>query len=322
MRTIAALTAICAVTHAGSSFERGHGAIDDAVRTLGADAINTLQFTASGATFSVGQNFSPTDPWPRVTVKRYTALIDYGAARMRQELVREMGTMMPRGGGVPFTGELRQIQYSDAHSAWNIPVPANPSAGSLPLAPCTPAEDGGTAAQSAPAPDSQVPCALMLWATPQGFLKAAGANHATITPTHEGTAVSFVIAVPRAGGDCASHDSSRSTCDVKEAAEDPNSGRRRHPDRRCADREAVHDDGIRPRDRHADGISATGRGRCRSRCVYAARRSSTPLIAPKVPYAAALYDNVQRLHLDVQTIVPFHGARTVDLAEVKRQAGR
>jgi glyoxylase-like metal-dependent hydrolase (beta-lactamase superfamily II) len=49
---------------------------------------------------------------------------------------------------------------------------------------------------------------------------------------------------------------------------------------------------------------------------------STPLIAPKVPYAAALYDNVQRLRLDVQTIVPFHGARTVDLPEVKRQAGR
>jgi|SRR5437667_1295802 len=48
----------------------------------------------------------------------------------------------------------------------------------------------------------------------------------------------------------------------------------------------------------------------------------TPLIAPKVPYAAALCDNVQRLQLDVRTIVPFHGARTVDMAEVTRQAGR
>ena len=49
---------------------------------------------------------------------------------------------------------------------------------------------------------------------------------------------------------------------------------------------------------------------------------ATPLIAPKIPYAAALYDNVQRLKLDVQTIVPFHGARTVTLAEVREQAGR
>jgi len=48
---------------------------------------------------------------------------------------------------------------------------------------------------------------------------------------------------------------------------------------------------------------------------------TTPLIAPKIPYAAALYDNIQRLKLDVRTIVPFHGARTADLAQVAKQAG-
>jgi hypothetical protein len=45
-------------------------------------------------------------------------------------------------------------------------------------------------------------------------------------------------------------------------------------------------------------------------------------MAPKVPYAAASYDNVQRWQLDVQTIVPFHGARTVSMSELKRQARR
>src|SRR5262249_52275423 len=49
---------------------------------------------------------------------------------------------------------------------------------------------------------------------------------------------------------------------------------------------------------------------------------TTPLDEPKIPYAAALYDNIQRFGLDVQTIVPFHGMRTVDLAEVARQSGR
>ena len=49
---------------------------------------------------------------------------------------------------------------------------------------------------------------------------------------------------------------------------------------------------------------------------------TTPLIAPKVSEAAALYDNIRRLHLDVETIVPFHGMRTADGAEVMRQAGR
>jgi hypothetical protein len=43
------------------------------VDTLGASAIKKLQFTVSGETFSVGQNFTPSDPWPRVAVKRHGA---------------------------------------------------------------------------------------------------------------------------------------------------------------------------------------------------------------------------------------------------------
>jgi hypothetical protein len=51
------------------------------------------------------------------------------------------------------------------------------------------------------------------------------------------------------------------------------------------------------------------------------QRIDTPLIAPKAPYARALYANIQRLGLDVQTIAPFHGMRTADLAELAQQAG-
>jgi glyoxylase-like metal-dependent hydrolase (beta-lactamase superfamily II) len=43
---------------------------------------------------------------------------------------------------------------------------------------------------------------------------------------------------------------------------------------------------------------------------------TTALVVTAVPYAAALYDNIQRLKLDVQTIVPFHGARTSNVAEL------
>jgi glyoxylase-like metal-dependent hydrolase (beta-lactamase superfamily II) len=49
---------------------------------------------------------------------------------------------------------------------------------------------------------------------------------------------------------------------------------------------------------------------------------TTPLVASKVPYAGALYDNIRRLKLDVETIIPFHGMRTVELAELARQSGR
>jgi glyoxylase-like metal-dependent hydrolase (beta-lactamase superfamily II) len=164
-----------------------------AARSLGANNIRTLQFTGTGATFTVGQNFTPADPWPRVAVKSYTARIDYGNGRMELELVRHMGAVMPRGGGVPFTGDVRQIQAISGTIAWNVPVPPNPAVGSLPAMPCTPPEAGGTPPQAAPAPDSRVNCLLMMWAFPQGFVKAALANHATFAGVAGGTEVSFLI---------------------------------------------------------------------------------------------------------------------------------
>ena len=50
-------------------------------------------------------------------------------------------------------------------------------------------------------------------------------------------------------------------------------------------------------------------------------QAGTALIPPAVPSAKALYDNIQRLKLDVQVITPFHGNRTTDVAEVAKAAG-
>jgi glyoxylase-like metal-dependent hydrolase (beta-lactamase superfamily II) len=49
---------------------------------------------------------------------------------------------------------------------------------------------------------------------------------------------------------------------------------------------------------------------------------TTPLVVTAVPYAAALYDNIQRLKLDVKTIAPLHGARMTDVAELAKAAGK
>ena len=111
------------------------GALQSAAAALGAGNIKTLQFTGSGENFSVGQNFTSTDPWPHVTVKNYTALINYDTGSMRVELLRESGPVMPRGGGAPFFGEQRQIQLVSGDYAWNQPVPAaNAPAGGAPPA--------------------------------------------------------------------------------------------------------------------------------------------------------------------------------------------
>src|SRR5437016_4091993 len=103
------------------------GALEAAADALGVNEIKTLQFTATRTSFTVGQNFPPDEPWPPVPIKSYTALINYETGSMQQELVREMGPTMPRGGGVPFTGEVRQVTVVSAGYAWTVPVSATAS---------------------------------------------------------------------------------------------------------------------------------------------------------------------------------------------------
>jgi glyoxylase-like metal-dependent hydrolase (beta-lactamase superfamily II) len=154
--------------------------------------INNLEFIASGTSFTVGQDFTPDAAWPSVPVKTYDALINFETHTIHLELVREMGERMPPGGGVPFTGEVRQIQVVRGDEAWNAPGTGPKSEGAAPATPCTLPEAGGTGWQR-PAPESQVLCMLAIWTTPQGFIKAAMAKHAVTKKVSSGTEVSFTI---------------------------------------------------------------------------------------------------------------------------------
>src|SRR5258705_768244 len=91
MRRFTTFAVACVLALAVVPSAQQPDALKAAADSLGAAKINTLQFTGSGANFSVGQNFSPNEPRPRVTVKNYTASINYDTGSMRQELVRAMG---------------------------------------------------------------------------------------------------------------------------------------------------------------------------------------------------------------------------------------
>jgi len=199
MRSFTFLASVLAVSLAACQ-SAPEPAIKRAATVLRVNAIKTLELKASGVSFTVGQNFTANDPWPPVTIKTYTAVINYESGAMRVELLREMGTTMPRGGGVPFTGELPQMQAVSGQNAWNLPVPVDAQVGAGPATPCTLPEAGGTSWAGpggspgpAPAPESQVECMLTMWATPHGFIKGAIANNATAKHTENGTEVSFTI---------------------------------------------------------------------------------------------------------------------------------
>src|SRR5256885_9332621 len=97
--------------------------------------------------------------------------LDTGA--MRVDMLREMGAVMPRGGGAPFFGEQRQVQLVSGNYAWNAPAAPN--------------------GMAAPQPGAQLERMLALWSTPQGFVKAAMANNATTRAARGGTEESLTV---------------------------------------------------------------------------------------------------------------------------------
>ena len=163
-----------------------------AADAAGASTIKRLQVSAIGAIYSVGQSPSPTEPWPRVTVKSYDAAINYESASMRVEVVRTQGAVPPRGGGAPFTGEQRQIQLVSGSDAWNVPSP--PPAGRGGAAPASAAAPAPASdPQPQPQPASATERRQQIYLTPHGFLKGAMANQATVKSVPAGTEVSFAI---------------------------------------------------------------------------------------------------------------------------------
>jgi glyoxylase-like metal-dependent hydrolase (beta-lactamase superfamily II) len=177
MRKVTILVTVGILTVASLLVAQQRNAVQTAADALGAAKIKSLQFVGSGANFSVGQNYTPNEPWPRVEVKSYTASINYDTGSMRLELLRQMGDTMPRGGGAPFFGEQRQTQVVSGNYAWNVPPPAANAQPGMP----------------APTPDAQLERMLALWATPQGFVKAAMMNNATTRNGRGGTEVSFTV---------------------------------------------------------------------------------------------------------------------------------
>jgi glyoxylase-like metal-dependent hydrolase (beta-lactamase superfamily II) len=119
--------------------------IDAASKAMGADALKTVEYSGNGYDFVFGQAYSPNSPWPRFLNKTYTRQIDFDARASKMDRVRMQAENPPRGGGQqPVRGEQMQNQ--------TIVIGAN-------------------------TPWVQQ---LEIWMMPQGFLRAAAANNATL----------------------------------------------------------------------------------------------------------------------------------------------
>jgi glyoxylase-like metal-dependent hydrolase (beta-lactamase superfamily II) len=154
----AALAAIVVAAHAAPP------ALERAAQVFGVAGVQSLEFEASGKYFQFTQAPAPDLPWPPFMVDGYVATLDYARvtvhAKYHRVQVQEPGRARP-------PAEATMDQYAADGMSWN-------------LAP------GPTAI-----PTNLEERSAELWASPQGFIKAALANHASVKETKEGVWVTF-----------------------------------------------------------------------------------------------------------------------------------
>jgi len=119
--------------------------IGNASRAMGVDTLKTVQYSATGLDFTLGQAPNPSSPWPKFINKSYTRSINFETPASKVDRVRMQGENPPRGGGQqPVVGEQPQTQ---------------------------------TIIVGADTPWVQQ---LEIWMTPHGFLRAAATKNATV----------------------------------------------------------------------------------------------------------------------------------------------
>jgi glyoxylase-like metal-dependent hydrolase (beta-lactamase superfamily II) len=139
--------------------------------------VKSIQYSATGHLYALGQAYSPTSAWPQNNITSYTRTIDYGSRASREELTQVEPTPPRLGGAAPFAGEQKQTNLVSGQYAWN---------------------QAGSAVQPAVAAAEERK--IQIWLTPHGFLKAAMENNATAKKGAGGTIVSFTIAKFKVNG--------------------------------------------------------------------------------------------------------------------------
>jgi glyoxylase-like metal-dependent hydrolase (beta-lactamase superfamily II) len=99
------------VLAAASSAQDAATVIGTASKTLGVDTLKTVQYSATGFDFALGQAPNPSSPWPKFINKSYTRAVDFEKGASKVDRVRVQGENPPHGGGQqPIVGEQPQSQ--------------------------------------------------------------------------------------------------------------------------------------------------------------------------------------------------------------------
>src|SRR5436309_2865493 len=111
LRKSLASLALAAAMAWGASAQDAKTVIGNASKALGVDALKTVQFSATGFDFALGQAPNPSSPWPKFINKSYTRAINFETSASKVDRVRMQGENPPHGGGQqPVVGEQPATQ--------------------------------------------------------------------------------------------------------------------------------------------------------------------------------------------------------------------
>ncbi len=103
--SLVALTVVVLFTGAAAA-QDSESELAAASRAIGVAALKTVQFSATGYDFALGQAPNPSSPWPRFINKSYTRAVNFETPASRVDRVRMQGENPPHGGGLqPLVGE-------------------------------------------------------------------------------------------------------------------------------------------------------------------------------------------------------------------------
>jgi len=166
-RTFCALL-VAVLTSLAACAPEETGTLAAATRVLGANEMQSIEYTGTGKWFQFGQAPNPTLPWPPFDVTSFQASINYETSIARVQMTRKQ--VVESGRVRPAPVEQRPVQIVNGRYSWNL-VSSSPQ----------------------PQPETAEERAMEIWTTPHGFLRAANANNATSQPVEGGSEVSFTM---------------------------------------------------------------------------------------------------------------------------------
>src|SRR5438093_11030893 len=125
MRTIiVSMVALLLVVPVTGYAQDTRATLERAAAAMGASGLTTLEYTAAGTMFDVGQSAVPGQRGPQFAIKSYTRSINYETTSVRTDL--ERARTDTRGGGAPAPRPVWTVRGEHARNGGGEPPPAAP----------------------------------------------------------------------------------------------------------------------------------------------------------------------------------------------------